>query len=194
METDMFKSMILLLLASGTLPTVAGEYHQHGIHAHGVGSLNMAREGAEIHIELDSPAANLVGFEHTPRTRTEHELLKTALNRLKDGARLFLFPGNADCQFMGSEVDTPLMNHGSGRHHTHQEHHSHQDSHEHAADSHADITATYRFTCSHPERLDRVTVKLFEAFPMTERLRVQFITEQRQGAAELNASQPVLYF
>ena len=37
-------------------------------------------------------------------------------------------------------------------------------------------------------------LRLFEAFPMTERLAVQFITGKQQGAAELSASQSVLRF
>ena len=61
-------------------------------------------------------------------------------------------------------------------------------------DTHADITAVYRFTCAHPEALDRVEVRLFDHFPMTERLQVQYITEEHQGAAGLTASQSVVRF
>ena len=41
---------------------------QPGPHEHGVASLNLVVDGNLVSLELDSPAANLVGFEHTPGT------------------------------------------------------------------------------------------------------------------------------
>ncbi len=52
--------------------------------------------------------------------------------------------------------------------------HAHAESGE-REDTHADITAVSRFTCAHPEALDRVEVRLFDHFPMTERLRLEYI-------------------
>jgi hypothetical protein len=169
------------------------EHRQHGAHEHGVGTMNIAREGKEVHIELDSPAANIVGFEHAPKTEADLDTLEDALARLRNGTRLFLFPDAAGCDLVDADVDTPLKEHENGEeaYHT-EEHHAHEDSHEHQGERHADITATWHFSCAHPEVLERVSVQLFEAFPMTERLLVQFITGKRQGAAELSASQPDL--
>ena len=171
------------------------EHRQHGAHEHGVGTLNIAWEGKEVHIELDSPAGNIVGFEHVPKTEADLDTLKNALARLRNGTRLFLFPDAARCDLVDADVDTPLKEHQNGEeaHHT-EEDHAHEDSHEHQGETHADITATWHFSCAHPEALERVSVQLFEVFPMTKRLLVQFITGKRQGAAELSASQPDLRF
>ena len=183
------------------------EHRQHGAHEHGVGKINIAQEGKEIHIELDSPAANIVGFEHIPKTELDRDSLTKALALLKNGTRLFLFPDAAECNLVDTDVATPLKEHENGEeaHHAEdalqqdeREHtegpHVHEEGYEHQGETHADITATWRFSCTHPEALDQVRVQLFEAFPMTERLQVQFITGKRQGAAELNASQPTLRF
>ncbi|OQX34187.1 MAG: hypothetical protein B0D96_09980 [Candidatus Sedimenticola endophacoides] len=199
-----FKSMLVLLLAASTPLVLADEQRQHGAHEHGVGKLDFAQEGTVLHIELDSPAVNIVGFEHAPNSEEDHETLERALAQLKDGATLFELPGTAGCRLVSADAHTPLVDHEEGEAHHDDEHHEehephnkheqrHEESHEHEA-THADITATWRFDCVHPEALDRVKVRVFEAFPRTERLLVQFITEKRQGAAELGASQPELRF
>ena len=201
---QVLKTVFPLLLAGSTLPLHAGEPRQHGAHEHGVGKLDIAQEGSELHIELDSPAANIVGFEHAPNSEEDHETLERALARLKDGAALFALPGAAGCRLVSADAHTPLVDHKEGEAHHDDEHHEghephakheqrHEESHEHE-ETHSDITAAWRFSCAHPEALDEVSVQLFKAFPMTERLQVQFITGKHQGAAELSASQPAVRF
>ena len=46
-------------------------HRQYDSHVHGMGTLNLVADGSEVHIELDSPAANLVGFEHAPSSATD---------------------------------------------------------------------------------------------------------------------------
>jgi len=40
----------------------------HGAHVHGMARLDLAWEGAQVQIRLETPLANLVGFEHRPET------------------------------------------------------------------------------------------------------------------------------
>jgi ABC-type Zn2+ transport system substrate-binding protein/surface adhesin len=90
----------------------------------------------------------------------------------------------------------------TGEHHeAHPEEHEHHDGHEREVEedhqheeAHADIDATWRFSCEQPDMLDRISVRLFDVFPRTQRLQVQYITEKQQGAASLNAAQPELRF
>ena len=211
------KSFCLLLLAGAMLPALAEEHRQFGAHEHGVGILNIAQEGAGIQIELDSPAVNIVGFEHAPNSEEEHETLDSALAKLRDGTALFILPGEAGCRLMSADAKTPLADHEGGEahsvdthddqhheaHHEEGEHHNshdhggeegeHEEGHEHEV-AHADIDATWHFTCEQPDRLDRVGVRLFDVFPRTQRLQVQYITEKQQGAASLDASQPEVRF
>jgi hypothetical protein len=199
-----FKSFCLLLMAGILSPVLAEEHRQHGAHEHGVGILNIAQEGVELHIELDTPAVNIVGFEHVPNNEEEHEALENALERLRDGAALFVFPEEADCRLLSADAKTPLADHEGGeahpvdthddeQHEAHHEEDEHHDGHDHEA-AHADIDAAWYFTCEHSDRLDRIGVRLFDVFPRTQRLQVQYITEKQQGAASLNAAQPELRF
>ena len=51
---------------------------QHDSHAHGIGELNIVLEGNELAIELISPAANIVGFEHAPSNDEQKAALAQA--------------------------------------------------------------------------------------------------------------------
>ncbi len=216
---DFHSSALLLLTCTVSASSFAQEHRQHGTHEHGIGKLNLAQDGKEIHLELESPAANIVGFEHTPSTEADHEALQKAIATLKDCDRLFRFSRDAACRLADAHVETPLIDDG-GEAHKHEEHglhaaehepreeqhqhpgeqhrsegqHAQAEGHEDRAETHADITAAYHFTCARPENLKQLDVRLFRAFPGTKRLEVQFITGSRQGAAELTASSPVLTF
>ena len=212
-----FKSFCLLLLAGTVLPALADEHRHHGAHEHGVGILNIAQEGPGLQIELDSPAVNIVGFEHAPNSEEEHEALDSELARLRDGAALFMLPVEAGCRLVSVDVKTPMAGYEGSEAHAvdahddehqaaHHEAGEHRDGHDPAGEegahdegneheaAHADIDAAWHFTCEQPDRLDRVGVRLFDVFPRTQRLQVQYITEKQQGAASLDASQPEVRF
>ena len=136
-------------------------------------------EGGVVLIGLESPAANIVGFEHAPANAGERAALDAAMATLKDGGRLFRLPADAGCRLVEAVVETPLAGEaGKGA----------------GAAAHADIDAEYRFECAEPGRLVQMQLGLFEAFPATRGLQVQFVGPKGQGAAELTAASPVLRF
>ncbi len=215
----LFNAMTLLVLAfTVSASLLAREHRQHRIHEHGVSRLNLGQEGTEIHVELESPAANIVGFEHAPSTEAEREALEQAIATLRDGERLFRFSDGAACHLVEARVETPLTDDGGVKRHERRKHDRHEAKHEPAdeqhhgshshaeaqqgrkerpedrAKTHANITAEYHFNCAQPEKLKQVDVALFQTFKETERLEVQFIIESRQGRARLTASSPVLKF
>ncbi len=218
--SNFHSSALLLLACTVSTSLVAQEHRQHGTHEHGIGKLNLAQDGKELHLELESPAANIVGFEHTPSTEADREALRKAIATLKDGDRLFRFSRDAACRLADARVETPLIDDDGGKAHEHEKHDLHAaehdpheaqhtdheehvrperpqaqaDGHEDGAETHADITAEYHFTCARPNNLKQLDAMLFQSFPGTERLEVQFITGSRQGAAKLTASSPVLTF
>jgi len=179
-----------MLIACGSQ---AGETHPHRpqtSHVHGIAALNLVADGAVIHIELISPAANLVGFEHAPASEAEHAARKNALSTLENADRLFRFNKTANCRTEQVEIvpgPTPALQ-SPGR-----ESHRHDDD-EHAHTGHSDITAIYRFICDAPGNLDTLHVGLFDAFPALDNLTVQYITDGRQGAASLNSGEAELAF
>jgi hypothetical protein len=175
-----------------------GHHRQHDAHVHGKGQVNLAVEGNQIFIELDSPAANIVGFEHVPTSQADNATLDKALLLLKQGEQMFHINPEAGCKLTEAEVDTSLEGHTDDHHDAHDDKHedehdksaAHKDSrghdgkHEEEA-AHSDIEAGYVFKCDHPDRLQTLRVDLFDAFPATEMLNVQAILETGQTAKRL---------
>ncbi len=177
------QAALLLACTMAAIPAAA-EHREHGAHVHGIGQMNVVLDGTTLAIELDSPAANLIGFEYAPRDETEEAVLEQAVAHLRDAAALFELPAAAQCQIEEIELKSALLEHEAAGHE-----HDAEDGH-----PHADMEASYRFHCDKPGQLDGITVKLFQLFPATEELEVQLITPTSQGAAELTAESPRLKF
>lgn len=177
-----------------------GEHRQHGTHVHGIAALNLVLEGNEVYIELDSPAANIVGFEHEPSSDDDRAALDKAVATLKGGDQLFEFNKDAGCRMEMAQVTSELLDDEHGEHETKEGHdhdeHAHEAAHDHEGEgeTHSDIDAAYHFACDAPGKLARLTVELFEAFPGMEELKVQYVIESKQGAADLTASNHVVKF
>jgi len=155
-------------------------------------------DGAVVEIELEGPAANIVGFEHAPRDDAERATLDRAVATLKDGERLFGFPAAAGCRLTRSSVNSTLLGDVPAADADHAGREDHDDlpaaQNDHEAgdehETHTDLDADYRFACRDTARIDQVEVRLFDSFPATQRLRVQFATAKGQGGFELTAARP----
>jgi hypothetical protein len=180
----------LLVLINFVPFSAYGEYRQLDAHEHGVAQLNAVLDGEELVIELVSPAANIVGFEHAPATEQDREAIKNARAMLMDGGALFRFPAEAECVLGHVSVDTELELHagekneaGPGHDHDSGEHDLVADDHDH--DAHGDFRAEYRFHVGRPAALTYLEVRLMQLFPAVERVKVQLATQSTQTAVEL---------
>jgi len=97
------------LVAVSINPLNAAENRQHDAHEHGAAMLGMAQQGKLIQMELDSPAFNIVGFEHTPSNANEEEKVALMLAQLKMGSILFTFPAAAKCQLVNVDISSGLF-------------------------------------------------------------------------------------
>lgn len=178
---------LLLLLPFVLAPlAIAGEHHHAhaqsslGRHEHGVGELDVALEGTTLELELRSPAANLLGFEHAPRNAEERQQLARLEEQLGRPQLLFTLPAAAGCRLATQQLDSPLFT-TSPTHEPEAPHAHHETSAEHS-----EIHARYRFDCRTPEALDALDVApLFHKFPATARLQVQLIGPHGQQGGEL---------
>ena len=189
---------VLLALPFALLPLHAAQAanHEHshahaheehaslGAHEHGVASLNVALDGQTLEIQLQSPAMNLVGFEHEAKSDADKAKVAAARQHLEQPQALFALPIEAKCALQDSELDSPLF---GG--HAHEEH-EHADEH-----GHSDIDASYRFACANAEALQTLELgSFFGTFPGTEKLEVQLIGPSGQQGAELTPSNSRLSF
>ena len=153
-------------------------------HEHGVASLNVALDGQTLEIQLQSPAMNLVGFEHEAKSDADKAKVAAARQHLEQPQALFALPIEAKCALQDSELDSPLF---GGHEH---EEHEHADEH-----GHSDIDASYRFACANAEALQTLELgSFFGTFPGTEKLEVQLIGPSGQQGAELTPRNSRLSF
>ena len=170
----------------------AGEHRQHEAHEHGVASLNIAVEGKNLYIEFSSPAVNIIGFEHHPRTHTQKDAVKNAVNQLQKANTLFILSAGPEIQLVTASVHTDIDEEAD--HHSESEHghadEGHHDKEHHAADEHerhSEFNARYHFVCKKPERLSQIEVGLFRVFPGIEQIEVQLVSGTKQTAMKLTA-------
>lgn len=142
-----------------------------GAHQHGVAMLDIAVEARRIVVQLDTPLDNLVGFERAPRTDAERKRVDEAIARLKDGGRLFGFDPAAGCKLAGSSLDSPVLGLGGPGGAP-------------ARGGHAELQASWEFTCNDATQAAYVDVGLF-AFAPLQRVQVQLVLPKAQAKREL---------
>ncbi|WP_437882434.1 DUF2796 domain-containing protein [Pseudomonas sp. LRF_L74] len=187
---------ILLALPFALLPLAAAQAHEHdheehgslGKHEHGVASLNVALDGRTLEIELQSPAMNIVGFEHAATSDADKASAAAAKARLQKPLELFALSAAA-CTIQENQVKSPLFGDKAEAHE-----HEHADEHEHAHE-HADVDADYAFTCDKADALKTLDLSaFFLQFPATEKINVQLIGPSGQKGAQLTKTEPRLAF
>ena len=184
----------LLPLATSQAAEPSQHAHDHdaehaslGAHEHGVARLNAVLEGDTLELELQSPAMNLVGFEHAASTPADQAKVSAVRAQLEQPLRLFGLPKAAGCTLANLELESPLF--GDKPEHDHAkgegEHH-HQ---------HSEIHAHYQFTCATPEALKNLDMgPLFKTFPATQKIQVQLIGPSGQQGVDASATAATLKF
>ena len=182
------------LISLNLLAESSGHDHDHDMsgqdaHLHGYAELTLALEGNILEISLESPSANIVGFEYKATSPEQIQVAKNAKAVLESPEGLFTFSGgscslqksNADLSTLIEEVDEDDSHHE-------EQHHGHDDHDGEHEEIHSEISASYSYVCQQGETLDTVTIKLIEQFPGIEKLKAMWLTDTKQGAVELTAT------
>lgn len=158
-----------LLMAAATGPHAAP--HQHGVVA-----LNVALDGAALLIELNAPLDSLVGFERAPRNTNERAAADDALARLREPARLFAPDPAARCSAQAPQLGPSLLDPGAAA----------------SRDDHAELQATYRYTCADAKQLRTIGLPLFHSFRRIQRVDAQTVGPQGQRKATVRRANALL--
>jgi len=189
---------LLLALPFAMLPLAvahaADEHdHEHGslsAHEHGVGRLNAGLDGQTLELELESPAMNLVGFEHIATSDADKAKVAAVRARLEQPLGLFNLPKAAGCVVENQELESPLFGDKPEADEDHDE--DAQDEHHH---DHSEIHAHYQFTCATPGALKTLDLaNIFNTFPATLKIQVQLIGPSGQQGVEVTAKAAALKF
>lgn len=175
-------ALLALMVGFSNFSTVdAADPHQHG-----VGQLNVAIQGDHVEIELETPGADIVGFEHPPRTAEQKKAVQDAARTLRNGSAIFVFPAAARCKLEKTKVESGLL---EDNHETHGEKHHDE---KHKEEIHAEFHALYHFSCKNPASY--TDLQYFEAFPHAKALLARTITAKGQRKQRLTRKAPRLIF
>lgn len=160
-------------------------------HMHGLATLTLALENNILEVQFESPAANIVGFEHKANSHKEKAAVAQAEVILNNPNHLFSFVGS-DCQSNNTVVDASgLMDeqHDEHKEHSNHDHHpSSEDHNDHDDDSHSEISARYRFTCKDSKNISLISVAFFSEFPGIQKIDAMWITGTKQGSTTLTST------
>ncbi|MBV4483780.1 DUF2796 domain-containing protein [Pseudomonas khavaziana] len=196
---------LLLALPFALLPLAvahAHEDHDHehgslGAHEHGVARLNAVLDGQALELELDSPAMNLVGFEHAATSAADKAKVAAARKQLENPLALFNLPKAAGCKVSSQELNSPLFGDKPEAEHDDDDHATDGKgaaAHEHHHD-HSEIHAHYQFTCATPTALGNLDLsQVFKTFPATTKIQVQLIGPSGQQGVDATATAATLKF
>lgn len=150
-----------------------GGGHQHGAHLHGQAVMNLALDGKHLRISLELPAMDLLGFERLPYNDEERAHQAQVLEKLQQSASIFFVAEAADCVVNEVKIESPLLE---------------------AAERlpggvHLDFLLSYDLACAQPDELRWVQVDAFVHFKSLQRIHLNWVHEQGQGAVLLTAEQ-----
>lgn len=214
----MRNNAIAALLLSGLGTTLS--FHspaferEHEAHQHGHARLMLVQENDELQLALESPAMNIVGFEHAPHSDEDQELVEKATQQLQNGRSLFRFDPEAKCALEHVRISSELIGQAHAGHHDnehdendhhehgHDKHEKHQEDEEHAhhddthdnENDHSEFHASYHFECENIGQLAEIEVALFERFPGMEEVEAHIVNDHGQQVIELTAANPRIRF
>ena len=203
------------LLSESLVAKDSNDSATHSTHLHGYAELTIALDGDLLEINLESPAFNIIGFEYKAKSAKEIQRLEKSEELLKAAERIFSFKGthcdlkNSEASIensadpnkasRGTEHEGHAERHDQEEHHEHRKHEEHHEywgheeheEHEEHHDrekQHSEISSNYVYECDAGENLTAIDVKLISHFPAIEKLKVMWVTNERQGALDLTES------
>ncbi|MEN8249905.1 MAG: DUF2796 domain-containing protein [Bacteroidota bacterium] len=157
------------------LPHSVQAFKQLDSHTHGEIELNIAVEANRVYLELESPAVNLVGFEHPPKDESDHKIIEHTEEYLEAAKWLKLNPVS-QCQLHTSKVQNTFSV---------EDEHEHKDEHD-DDEEHAQFTAQYEYKCKSIEQLKSIDVMLFTDYPNVHKITANIVTTKQQNSFTLS--------
>lgn len=171
--------------ASAAPPAAAdASFTQRGAHLHGKVVVNVALEGPLLSVELDSPAINVVGFEHAPRTDAEKREVAAVDRWLASGVGVIGISSAAGCVRQQVDYTPPKFD---GDDHDHDHDHEHDRGAGAEGETHADYRARFTYTCANPAALSWADLWLVRRLKNVAEIEVNLVTPQVQTQRTLGA-------
>jgi hypothetical protein len=160
------------------------KHHKHenlSAHEHGHAQLSIVFEtGSQGLLEFESPAIDVLGFEHKPSSTEEESKIKELKNIFESKAeKFFSFSPELKCSFKVKEADLEA------------EEHHHSDAHtkqfKKKSGEHFSFHAHYELNCLKEVQGSLFKLDLFKNYPSLETVELQYISLKEQKVQKLNS-------
>lgn len=166
-------------------------------HVHGLAQLQIGAGADRLDLLFVSPAANLVGFEHAPRTEQQRHAIRETFDFFR--TEPLVENSSANCTIAEVSISGGPRESESHDEHPHEHHHDdpeashaghgkahagHAQEHGQELPEHSDIVVSQVLNCDGDWR-EGLRTTLLEQFEGIESLQVQWAGESGQGSAVL---------
>lgn len=178
-------SLWLALALTGTLVAA-----KQSVHVHGEARANVIINGQTVTVELRIPALSVVGFEHSPTSKEEHQRIEKAIQTLqlphlfsfhKDSS-WFRSPQHIHASILKNKVEI-IDDHGD-------DDHDHESHHEENHDSHGEFLVQLHYELEKNLEIGVLSTELFSRVPDLHVLHITVISDDQQIQYELDHSRP----
>ena len=176
-KTQPVRSLLGGLLFFAALAIASNSAAKEGAHVHGLVRLDVAIDAKTLTVQLEAPLDSLLGFEHRPRTAAQKQAADALLKKMNDGATLIRPQEAAACKLTKVTVESETL----------------QSTKPAGKDKeHADLDASFEFTCDQPDKLTFIEIGFFDAFKHTRKIDVQVAGPKGQSKQTLKRPDKML--
>ena len=131
-------------------------------HVHGLSIINVVQEKNKVLFDIEMPGFDTVGFEYKAKSQKDKDLVKNALNMLKNPVNLFSIPSAANCK-MSNNSSTILEE-----------------------KNHTEFRAKYEYNCSNITKFSFITFNIFDSFKNSKDLELNVIGKKSTTKHKIN--------
>ncbi len=184
MKLRLIEKIITILIVFFPINNYANEDHsdehrQHEAHVHGAAKLSIAIDETTFFFELETPALNVLGFEHKPKTDQEKERVQEVNKLFSSHENIILIP-HINCKQTHIEIEPPYES---------------EDVHDkdgHDEEEHGEYHLSYTLSCEDISNIKDIEIKLFDNFDGFENIEVMWIHQEKADSSNLTKDNKII--
>ena len=131
-------------------------------HVHGLSIINVVQEKNKVLFDIEMPGFDTVGFEYKAKSQKDKDLVKNALNMLKNPVNLFSIPSAANCK-MSNNSSTIIEE-----------------------KNHTEFRTKYEYNCSNITEFSSITFNIFDSFKNSKEIELNVIGKKSTTKHKIN--------
>ena len=131
-------------------------------HVHGLSVINVVQEKNKVLFDIEMPGFDTVGFEYKAKSQKDKDLVKNALNMLKNPVNLFSIPSAANCKILNNS--SKILE----------------------EKNHTEFRAKYEYNCSNITEFSSITFNIFDSFKNSKDLELNVIGRKSTTKHKIN--------